>query len=127
MSAFTDYLAEAIANCYQSRRKFVAAAEPDKTTDRSGAYLSVVLRGRVPPPMHRLGGWARALGLDGEAAEHFYDLALVAHLPTEFQPRFESLLGRVRWCEDRLRELGQELEDARAELARRARRVADGD
>ena len=127
MTRFTDELQARIAAKYSSRKRFIAAAEPDRGTDKCGGYLSCVLRGTRPPPMHRLGGWARALGLEGEAAEHFFDLALVAHLPTEFQPRFESLLGRVRWCEDRLRELSQELEDARAELARRARRVADGD
>jgi hypothetical protein len=126
VSAFTGYLASLIAAKYGSRRQFVAAAEGAAAPDPGGSYLSKVLRGLTPPPMRRLGGWARALGLEGEEAEHFYDLALIAHLPAEFQPRFESLLGRVRHCEARLKEMDADRARLERELAR-ARRVADAD
>jgi hypothetical protein len=93
MSKFTEELAARIAAKYQSRTHFLAAAEPEKKTDTQGGYLSLVLRGKAPPPMHRLQNWAKALDLDAEQTQRFFDLALIARLPEEYQPRFESLLA----------------------------------
>jgi len=48
-------------------------------------------RGRTIPPDLAL-RWGRALGLDGAELRRFCDLAAIAHLPVEVQPRFEQMI-----------------------------------
>lgn len=75
-----------------SQRAFVRLADPDSDEASAQGYLSKVLKGKKPPPMHKVGLWADALGLAGAERNFFIELAAIAHVPADYQPRFEKLL-----------------------------------
>jgi len=62
---------------------------------RSGCPLGTLnnaVTGNRPPSIRYLQAWVEGLELVGEEAQRFLDLAAIAHLPEEMQPRFEQLL-----------------------------------
>lgn len=104
-TAFAKFLVRAIDDRFESRRAFLRAAEPKSNENGSNAYLSQVISGKKPPPIDRITAWAAALELKGIELERFLDLACIAHLPGEVQPRFEKILGRLEAAEEALTHL----------------------
>ncbi len=51
----------------------------------TSSYVSKVLKGSLPVPYDRIGHWSVALGLRGEEAAAFRELALLALSPVEVQ------------------------------------------
>lgn len=68
----------------------------------SASFVSNLIAGDRTPPPDKIDGWADILGLRGRERDHFLDLAMLAHLPTELQPRWVNLLRRLERVEDRL-------------------------
>jgi transcriptional regulator with XRE-family HTH domain len=90
-----------------STRSFARAVKSSKSS------ISGITTGDRTPPLDRLEKWCDVLGLRGAERQHFLDLAALAHLPVEAQPRF------LAWYEEY-----QELKAAHAELIQ-SRRVAE--
>lgn len=84
-------LKTAIERRYPSRRAFIAVADKDRTGDGGAGYLSRVISGKCPAPLHRIDAWADALQLDGVERERFIAYAAITHLPKMVQPRFIEL------------------------------------
>ena len=92
---FSILLKALISKRFSSQREFVRHAYSGDEGSGS-AYVSKVLKGQKPPPMDRLPAWADALELYGDERQPFLDLAAIAHLPVEVQPRFVSLLRQAK-------------------------------
>jgi transcriptional regulator with XRE-family HTH domain len=90
-----------------STRSFARAVKSSKSS------VSGITNGERTPPLDRLEKWCDVLGLRGTERQHFLDLAALAHLPREAQPRF------LAWYEEY-----QELKAANADLIQ-SRRIAD--
>ncbi len=105
-------------------RQFIIATKP-KSVPAATAYLSQVLRDAKPkpPPMDSLAAWADALELYGDERQNFMDLAAVAHLPAEVQPRFVGMIRKLKAAESQLDAINSRL-DA---LERQGKRVAEND
>lgn len=108
----------------KGQREFIRQAEPGRAIDSAQGYLSKVLAGTKPPPMDRIEAWATALGLTGADRERFIDLAAIAHLPAEVQPRFVDMLNRMAHADERERELAREVVELSREV-RAFRRAAE--
>lgn len=85
---FISVLSGLIAKKYESRRAFSRVAETTRDENSTQAMIAKVLNGTRPPPLHRMESWADALDLTGRERARFLDLAAIAHLPVEVQPRF---------------------------------------
>jgi hypothetical protein len=95
---FSELLKRLIKAKFKSQRAFIRAAEPLANEDSAQGYVSRVLSGTKPPPLNRIGAWADALGLSGEARQQFLDLALedVLHrTPEEVQRLVASLRAEL--------------------------------
>jgi transcriptional regulator with XRE-family HTH domain len=90
-----------------STRSFARAVKSSKSS------ISGITNGERTPPLDRLDKWCDVLGLRGAERQQFLDLAALAHLPREAQPRF------VLWYEEY-----QELRAAHAEYLQN-RRVSE--
>lgn len=55
-------------------------------------FASNVLSGRRTPPLEAIEKWAESFRLTGFERVRFIDLAVVAHLPEQSQPRFLAIL-----------------------------------
>jgi transcriptional regulator with XRE-family HTH domain len=55
-------------------------------------FASNVLSGRRTPPLEAVEKWAESFRLTGYDRVRFIDLAVVAHLPEQSQPRFLAIL-----------------------------------
>jgi len=55
-------------------------------------FASNVLSGRRTPPLEAIDRWAESFRLTGFDRVRFIDLAVVAHLPEQSQPRFLAIL-----------------------------------
>ncbi len=104
-TAFSTLLKSKIDARFESRRAFIRAAEPKANEDGAVSYLSRVIANKKPPPMDRLAAWAKALELRGIELERFLDLACIAHLPSDAQPRFEKILARLEAAETALTQI----------------------
>lgn len=100
-SAFVEMLEPLISAHFKSRRAFARATAPGNE-DAAQSYVTQVLKEEKPPPIDRLPAWADALELYGEDRQRFMDLAAIAHLPVEAQPRFIGLLRTLKSVEARL-------------------------
>lgn len=58
----------------------------------TSSYLSKVIKGDRPVPYERIGDWAAALDLDGDADAEFKELAWLALSPVEVR----ELVGELR-------------------------------
>jgi transcriptional regulator with XRE-family HTH domain len=105
---FTDIFAAALEQAQILRKDFAAKA------GTSPGFITDVIQGRRTPPMDRINQWAEILGLTGRKREAFFDLAAIAHLPPEAQPRFLSILQRI----DKLENLAQSLSRAGGKRSR---------
>lgn len=77
---------------FRSRRDFARVAEGEDSEEAAHRYLTKVLNDGRPPMFERVEAWADALELYGDERQQFLDLAAIAHLPVEAQPRFLALL-----------------------------------
>lgn len=118
-SAFVTWLKSLIDDKFESRRAFIRAAEGQKREEVGQGYLGQVLRDKnpKPPPLERIEAWANALGLKDADLQRFIDLAAIAHLPEEVQPRFVRLLDDVK----DLRTLAEQNATRIAKLQKRGR------
>lgn len=92
--------------------------------DENGSvgYLSKIVNGKVTPKMDRVVKWADALSLTGAERQRFIDLAAIAHLPTETQPRFARILDdytKLRTAVSSMEQRITELEKAQPSKARK--------
>jgi transcriptional regulator with XRE-family HTH domain len=55
-------------------------------------FASNVLSGRRTPPLDAIEKWAESFRLTGFERVRFIDLAVVAHLPAQAQPRFLAII-----------------------------------
>jgi hypothetical protein len=106
-SNFQKTLKAAIDAKFDGLRAFIREADPKANEDSAVSYLSKVIKGKKPPPIDRIDAWARALDLKGPELERFLDLACIAHLPAEAQPRFEKILGRLEAAEAALLQMSK--------------------
>lgn len=95
-TAFSDLLQSLIAPRFTSQREFARALGPPSKEHANASYISQVLADKKPPPLERLDTWADALELYGDERQRFMDLAAIAHLPVEVQPRFLVLLRQLK-------------------------------
>jgi transcriptional regulator with XRE-family HTH domain len=108
MLSFGALLASLLDRREFSTRSFARAVKSSKSS------ISGITNGERTPPLDRLEKWCDVLALRGAERQHFLDLAALAHLPQEAQPRF------LVWYEEY-----QELKAANAELTNPSRRVAE--
>lgn len=92
---FSTLLKTLISQRFSSQREFVRHTRIENEDSGQG-YVSKVIKGQKPPPMDRLPAWADALELYGDERQRFMDLAAIAHLPAEVQPRFVALLRQLK-------------------------------
>jgi transcriptional regulator with XRE-family HTH domain len=107
MLSFGSMLASLLERRAFSTRSFARAVKSSKSS------ISGITNGERTPPLDRLEKWCDVLGLRGADRQLFLDLAALAHLPHEAQPRF------LAWFEEY-----QELKAAHAELIQ-SRRIAE--
>lgn len=93
---FAAWLAELIDAKFESGRAFIRAGEPGRNEDSGAAYLSKVLDEVKPAPLERVGGWADALGLEGEDRAFFLTLAALTHAPDVVESEYIRMRDEVR-------------------------------
>jgi transcriptional regulator with XRE-family HTH domain len=81
-TAFGKCLMDAILRNGISQRSFA------ERVGAVGPHVSQIVNGLRTPPLDRVAVWADALGITGQERQRFLDLAAIAHLPAEAQPRF---------------------------------------
>jgi transcriptional regulator with XRE-family HTH domain len=107
MQSFGSLLNSLLERRAYSTRAFARAVKSSKSS------ISGITNGERTPPLDRLEKWCDVLGLRGAERQLFLDLAALAHLPHDAQPRF------LAWYEEY-----QELKAAHAELIQ-SRRIAE--
>lgn len=109
LPAFALHLKDLIDARFKSRREFIRATRA-ANEDGAQAYLTKVVKGAKPPPIDRLPAWADALELYGEDRQRFMDLAAIAHLPVEVQPRFINILRQLQTAQADVRAINSRLD-----------------
>ncbi len=70
-------------------------AEFCRRVGKPAGCVQQIREGKKTPPLGEMTTWANVLDLTGIDRQRFFDLAAVAHLPEEAQPRFLSLVDEA--------------------------------
>jgi len=70
----------------------ISQAEFSRRIGKPAGWVQQIREGSKTPPLREMKNWGDAIDLNGPELQRFMDLAAVAHLPREAQPRFLELL-----------------------------------
>ncbi|HYE06501.1 MAG TPA: helix-turn-helix transcriptional regulator [Planctomycetota bacterium] len=70
-------------------------AEFCRRVGKPAGWVQQIREGKKTPPLGEMATWANVLDLTGVDRQRFFDLAAVAHLPEEAQPRFLTLVDEA--------------------------------
>jgi hypothetical protein len=114
---FRDILKDAIKRGkFRSYRQFCILAVGEDKCQGEVSYLTKVLSGKSPPPLHRAERWGRALGLEGVDLDRFIWHAFVDTMPDSLREHWQGfyddhirLVAQVAIIRDKLKEKGMDL------------------
>jgi transcriptional regulator with XRE-family HTH domain len=66
-------------------------AEFCRRVGKPAGWVQQIREGKKTPPLGEMTTWANVLELTGVERQRFFDLAAIAHLPADAQPRFLQL------------------------------------